>query len=325
MVSFKLIVSAGLLIMGSLLVIDQQINLGQFVAAEIVILLIINSVEKLILSMETIYDVLTALEKMGLVTDLPLENHRGIEFNSLVNEKGISIGIKKLNFKYPEGKHSVLHDINVDIPSGSRVCISGYSGSGKSTIMQLIAGLYMDFDGHINYNNIPIGNINLESLRSYIGDSLHEEKLFKGTLYENIALGRPGASIQTVLEAAEKVFLSDFVQNLKDGFETQIDPEGKNLPGSIVTKIILARSIACKAKLLLITDHLGRLDPIERKKIMDYLVDPVHDWTLVIISNQPEIAASCDRVLVMEEGRIIHDAHYSSLLNEGLFYQVNTI
>jgi ABC-type bacteriocin/lantibiotic exporter with double-glycine peptidase domain len=244
MVSFKLIVAAGLLIIGSLLVIDQQINLGQFVAAEIVILLIISSVEKLVLSMETIYDVLTALEKIGYVTDLPLENSNGIDLED--DEKGMAVSIKDLSFGFPDNKKQVLHGINLDVMSGERICISGYNGSGKSTLIKVIAGLFEEYDGNINYNGIPLGNLNPESLRSFIGDSLHEENLFKGTLYENISLGRPGVNMKVVINVATKVKLMDFVQNLKGGFDTIIDPEGKNLPDSVQTKIILARSMACR-------------------------------------------------------------------------------
>ncbi len=322
MISFKLLVAAGLLIMGSLLVIDQQINLGQFVAAEIIILLIINSVEKLILSMETIYDVLTALEKMGHVTDLPLEKLNGLDLE--VNENnGISLKIRDLSFTYPNNKKPTLKHINLNIAPGDRVCISGYNGSGKSTLIQLIAGLYEDFEGSLSYNDIPIGNLNLESLRSYIGDSLHEEKLFKGTLYENISLGRPGLTMNSVLQAVEKTFLSEFVQNLKEGFNTLIDPEGKNLPDSIKTKIILARSIACRSRLLLITDHLVRLDPIESEKIVDFLVDRTNPWTLVIVSNQSDIAVRCDKVVLMKDGEIIGNDHYNELPEKEMFYQAN--
>jgi ABC-type bacteriocin/lantibiotic exporter with double-glycine peptidase domain len=235
MVSFKLIVAAGLLIIGSLLVIDQQINLGQFVAAEIVILLIISSVEKLVLSMETIYDVLTALEKIGYVTDLPLENSNGIDLED--DEKGMAVSIKDLSFGFPDNKKQVLHGINLDVMSGERICISGYNGSGKSTLIKVIAGLFEEYDGNINYNGIPLGNLNPESLRSFIGDSLHEENLFKGTLYENISLGRPGVNMKVVINVATKVKLMDFVQNLKGGFDTIIDPEGKNLPDSVQTKL----------------------------------------------------------------------------------------
>ena len=323
MVSFKVIVAAGLLIMGSLLVIDQQINLGQFVAAEIVILLIISSVEKLILSMETIYDVLTALEKMGHVTDLPLEKYDGLQVNHECEDEGMSVKIRNLSFSYPESKNAILKNINLDIESGDSVCISGYSSSGKSTLIQIIAGLYENFEGSLNYNNIPIGNLNLQNLRTYIGDSLHEEKLFKGTLYENISLGRPGVTMNVVLKAVEKTFLSEFVQNLKEGFNTIIDPEGQTLPNSIKTKIILARSIACQSKLLLITDHLSRLDPVEGEKIFDFLVDKKNPWTLVVISNQKEVAAKCKNVVLMKDGEIISNTPFKNLKNKELFYKAN--
>lgn len=320
MVSFKVIVAAGLLIMGSLLVINQQINLGQFVAAEIIILLIISSVEKLILSMETIYDVLTALEKMGHVTDLPLEKTDGMEFEDNTLE-GMAVKISNLSFSYPHSAHKTLRNINLQIEPGERVCISGYSGSGKTTLIQLIGGLYENFEGNISYNQIPLGNLNLENLRSYIGDSLHEEKLFKGTVYENISLGRPGITMKAVLEAVEKTFLSDYIQNLKEGFNTIIDPEGKTLPDSIQTKIILARSIACRSRLLLITDHLNHLDPAEGREIVDFLVDKNNPWTLVLISNQSEIAAKCDKVVLMKDGEIIGDEEFNKLDVKDMFYK----
>ena len=323
MVSFKVLVAAGLLIMGSLLVINEQINLGQFVAAEIVILLIISSVEKLILSMETIYDVLTALEKMGAVTDLPLEKVDGLEVDEDDDSNGMSVKVRNLTFTYPGSKNAILRNINLEIESGQRVCISGYSGSGKSTLIEIIAGLYEDFSGSLNYNNIPIGNINLENLRSYIGDSLHEEKLFKGTLYDNISLGRPRVNMKVVMNAVEKTFLSDFVQNLKDGFNTIIDPEGQTLPDSIKTKIILARSIACRSKLLLITDHLSTLDPIEGGKIVDFLVSKENSWTLVMISNHADIASKCDNVVLMKNGEVIDIDHFKNLKTKDMFYQAN--
>lgn len=322
MVGFKLIIAAGLLIMGSLLVINEQINLGQFVAAEIVILLILNSVEKLILSMETIYDVLTAIEKMGHVTDLPLERFNGEELGN-AEIAGLSVKIRNLSFWFPDNKKAVLNDLNLDIKSGERLCVSGFSGSGKETLIKTIAGLFEQFDGSLNYNDIPLGNLNMEKLRSFIGDSLHEETLFKGTLYENITIGKPDISLNTVMEAAKNTLLTDFVSNLKDGYNTVIEPEGKNLPESIQTKIILARSIACNPRLLLITDHLNRLDPMECGRIVNYLVDRKNPWTLVVVSNQVGIASRCDRVVIMKNGSIIEQGQFSNLKHTEVFYQAN--
>lgn len=319
MVGFKVVVTAGLIILGSILVIDQQINLGQFVAAEIIILLIMNSVEKLILSMETIYDVITSLEKMGFVTDLPLEKKDGIKEDYANSEKGMAIDIHNLSFGFPDGKTKVLKDINLSIPAGSSVCISGYTNAGKSTLMKIIAGIYLNFEGNVNYNGIPVSNLDLEHLRSYIGDSLHEEKIFNGSIIENITLGRPNISIENVMDAARKIFLLEFIQELPDGFETILDPDGKNMPESIVTKIILARSIVCSSRLLLVSDYLNKLNPGERNTIMDYLINKDNPWTLVVMSNHSEIAAKCDQVVMMKDGEIIDKSLFKDIQEKMLF------
>ena len=319
MVGFKVVVTAGLIILGSILVIDQQINLGQFVAAEIIILLIMNSVEKLILSMETIYDVITSLEKMGFVTDLPLEKKDGIKEDYANSEKGMAIDIHNLSFGFPDGKTKVLKDINLSIPAGSSVCISGYTNAGKSTLMKIIAGIYLNFEGNVNYNGIPVSNLDLEHLRSYIGDSLHEEKIFNGSIIENITLGRPNISIENVMDAARKIFLLEFIQELPEGFETILDPDGKNMPESIVTKIILARSIVCSSRLLLVSDYLNKLNPGERNTIMDYLINKDNPWTLVVMSNHSEIAAKCDQVVMMKDGEIIDKSLFKDIQEKMLF------
>jgi ABC-type bacteriocin/lantibiotic exporter with double-glycine peptidase domain len=319
MIGFKVLVAAGLLIMGSLLVIDQQINLGQFVAAEIIIILVLSSVEKLILSMETVYDVLTALEKMGYVTDLPLESQGSMDFRQVDTGKGMEISVDNLTFRYPDAIGATLRNISLRIGSGDRVCLAGFAGSGKSTLIQLIAGLYQNFEGNISYNGIPIGNLKLDSLRELMGDSLHQEKIFKGTLLENITLGRPNIGLAEIQEAIERARLSDFVQNLRKGFNTELDAGGKNLSESVITKIILARSIASKPRLLLITDHFGVLEPHECEGIMDHLTDPSNLWTLVIVSNHAGIASRCRRIILMKHGEIIEDAPFAGLVHTEVF------
>ena len=306
-VGFKTLVTAGLLIMGSVLVINQQINLGQFVAAEIVILLIMNSVEKIIVTTESIYDVLTALEKIGTVTDLPLDSIEGADLVKNGSKNGLRIEVNNLTYKFPEATRPTLRNINLIIESGERICISGFSNSGKSTLLALLSGAYTDFEGTISYNGIPIGNINLESLRGVIGDSLHQEKLLKGTILENITLGRPGISMDRVIKAAGLVLLDHTVKSMKDGYNTLINPEGKNLSESLISKIILARSLVIESQLVLISDHLDSLEKNELQKIISNLIEQHDPPTMVIISNRPEVAAKCDRIIFMNNGEIFQD------------------
>ncbi|MEM9024531.1 MAG: ABC transporter ATP-binding protein, partial [Bacteroidota bacterium] len=273
MVAFKVIVATGLLAIGGILVMEQQMNIGQFVAAEIIILLVMGSVEKLIVSMETIYDVLTALEKIGQVTDLDLESEDGVDLVEHCQECGLEVHLDDIHFAYPENRHNALREITLNLKSGEKLMITGANGSGKSTLLHVLAGLYDVQEGQITYDGLPRGNLGLSSLHTVIGDSLAQEQLFAGTVLENITMGRTTASFDNVRHVVTHLGLEEFIRSLPQGFDTELEPQGKGLPGSIVQKLLLARSIVDNPKLLLLEDAFEHLDETERRRIIDFLTD----------------------------------------------------
>ncbi len=307
MVTFKVLVAAGLLIVGSILVMDQQMNIGQFVASELIILLVLGAVEKLILSIESIYDVLTSLEKVGQVTDLELESNDGLEIGSILeaDSKGLCVELHSVDFSYPYQNQRIFEEANIRIEAGQRILVKGDSDSGKTTLLYLLAGLYKVQNGSVVFNGLPIGNLNPNHLRSVIGDCLMDEMLFEGTVLENITMGREKASLANVQWAVENLGLADFIKSLPKGFNTIIHSQGKHFSKGIVDKLILARSIADKPKLLLVKDAFASLDSRERFKIMDFLTAKENQWTLVVASKDPSWAAKVDRVIIAEEGLLI--------------------
>lgn len=306
MIVFKVVVAAGLLILGSLLVIDRQINIGQFVAAEVIIVMLIGAVEKLILSMDTIYDLLTALEKIGTVTDLPVEEDKGTDLRETECDHGLNIRFNNVVFSYPDGDEKVLKGASLEILSGHRVCIKGPNGVGKTTLLKLLTGMYSNFQGTITVNGLPFRSLRIEALRAIIGDNLNDTDVFKGTLFENIQAGRPNISKDQVMWALKEVQLDEFVSSHPTGLETPIDPEGKRLSKTITRKIVLARAIAEKPKILLLEDNLTNLNHDERQLIYNNILSKKHGWTVIIVSNDDAVANKCDDRYIMENGVIIN-------------------
>lgn len=313
MVTFKVIVAASLLILGGILVMEQTINIGQFVAAEIIILLVMESVEKLIVSLETIYDVLTGLEKIGEVTDLELERSEGINLKDEMTSPGMKVRAEGLNFKYPGSDTNILESISFAVKRKEKFLITGKNNSGKATLLKLIAGLYEVREGVVSYNGISLTNLNIHDMRSVIGECFAQGTLFEGTVLENITMGKKDIPFENVKWAVNHLKLKSFIRNLPKGYDTIVEPQGYKSSRSIITKLLIARSIVSKPNLLIIEDILDNLDRKERIEIMDFLTSEEQDWTLIAVSSEAHFAKRCDRIAIVSKGKITKTGTYEEL------------
>lgn len=291
LVGFKAIVAGGLLILGSILVVDQQINLGQFVAAEIVVLLVVSSVEKVIVSMQDIYDILTAVEKVGSVTDWPLESESGKSPVTKKEESAFSIESNELHFSYPDGEKSAFKPLDLHIKAGSKWCVTGRNGTGKSTLIHVLAGFYEKYEGTLLINGISLRNIDYSVYRHWLGTCFTDEELFNASLRDNITLGRTDISDDSILELSEILFWDSTSRSLPQGLDTWINPNGKQLPRNIIRKIILTRAIVCNPKLILIEDNLTHIDEKERIQIWKWLTHQDRSFTLVAIATDEKVTS----------------------------------
>lgn len=301
LVIFKMVITAATLIVGTLLLIDQSLNIGQFIAAEIVILLVISSVEKLILNLSSVYDVLTAVEKLATLTDKPVENNGTLKMKN--EPKGMKLEVKELRFGYEEDKE-VLKDMNLLALPGEKICITGRDSAGKSTLLRLLAGAYTDFKGSYLIDDIPVGNYDLSSLRENMGVLLNLQDIFHGSIWENITLGSEQISLDKVKQLASKTGLQEFIATLPKGYETLLDPTGKKLPRNVVQKILLVRALAAEPRLLLLEDPWAHVEGVHRNELMNIL-DQLGHCTVVVVTNDTEFITRCDRQIFLENGKCI--------------------
>jgi ABC-type bacteriocin/lantibiotic exporter with double-glycine peptidase domain len=301
MIGFKVLVTAGLLVIGGLLVLNQQMNIGQFVAAEIIILLVIASVEKLITGLETFYDVLTSLEKIGQVVDKELESQDGI--NPFETTQPLKVELDQLGFSTPSGL-PVLTDISFSIKAKERVLLDGPSGSGKSTLLKLLSGIKSPTSGSLYINNTSIQGIWPNKYRARIGQVLPEQQPFEGSLLENITFGDTTISRERVNDVLEKIGLISFVKNQANGLQTIIYPEGQQIPYTIAKKIVIARAIVHGPELLLLKDPLENFEQEDAEKLVEYLTDTTHPWAIVVSSRNPLWRKHCTLTVQLENGTL---------------------
>jgi ABC-type bacteriocin/lantibiotic exporter with double-glycine peptidase domain len=302
LIVFKVIITAGLLLIGGFLVLSQKMNIGQFVASEIIILLVINSVEKIILGLETFYDVLTSIEKIGEITDLELEEE--INNNIVACYSNINLEAENISFKFPDSSKKVINDISLKINQGEKIIINGENGSGKSTLIKILCGVLEPKTGALYINDETFRKLNANQFRSQIACVLHGESTFEGTLFENITLNNPNISLEDIKWAIESVKLSSFIKSLPKGLETQILPESKQLSSSNAQKILLARSIIRRPKMLFYEDPTSTMDEAEATEIIDFLTSKENNWSIIVSSKNPYWNTKCGRKITMQKGNI---------------------
>lgn len=317
-VFFKVAVTGGLLIMGTVLVVGREITLGQFVASEVIIILVLNAMEKIMLYIDVVYDMLTAVDKLAHVTDLPIEKTGGFDFPQTQEGKGYSIEASNLGYRYPDTSVRALEGINLSIAAGEKVCIAGPGSSGKSTLTNIISGLYTDFSGGVSINHYSLRDLDLTQLRDKVAQNISQEDLFDGTIYENVALGKPATTVEDVIQSLDRVGLKDEVNALPDGLNTHVVSGGAGLPGSFVHRLILARCLAKRPELVILNDFFSGLSKTDKLDLLKCVIDPKLKWTLVAVSNDPLVMASCDRVIVLDQGKVAAEDSYNSLLKQGV-------
>ncbi len=305
LVGFKVLITAGLLLIGGLLVLNQQMNIGQFVAAEIVILTIIAAVEKLFSGLELFYDVLTSLEKMGAVVDMEMENQEKSTLYLLEKKEIITLEAKDLSFQYPGSNQPTLQNISLTVKPKDRLLIKGENGSGKTTLVRLLARILEPSNGTIFINGVNYNKYALEEYRSKIGVITLNESPFEGTILENITCNNPEITMEKVRNVLEKVKLTEIIKNLPKGLETRLFPEGKQINTSVTQKIILARCILNQPQILFLEDPVDNSDKTSAHEIIDYLTDASHDWTLIVIAKDPYWETKCNHIITLENGRLV--------------------
>lgn len=301
LIIFKVLITAAMLIVGAVLTINNQINLGQFVASEIVIIMIMASVEKFIFSLDNVYDVLTSIEKIGKVLDKPLDTNGTLVLPA--DAKGVAVKMDNVSFSFDD-EYEVLKKISFEVPAGAKVCIMGGEGAGKSILLRLLTGSYSDFKGSIQIDQIPVSNYNLTSLQQYMGVILNEQDIFKGTLLENITMGRKDFSFEQLSELAKFFELEDYKQRLPLGYDTVIDVAGRRLSRSTVQKILLMRAFLHNPRLLLLENAWASLNPSLIAKIENHIFTSMPQTTAFMVSKNTVFAGKCQYVIMMNNGRV---------------------
>nr|WP_255785050.1 ABC transporter ATP-binding protein [Membranihabitans maritimus] len=293
-IGLKVIVAAGLLLLGGMLVYQERMNIGQFVAAEIVIIMIINSIEKVIFTIDVIYDVLTALEKIGYMTDLELDTDKG---NATIRpDTGISIKAKELVFGFPDEKEVIIDKLNFEIAHNEKVVLSGKSGTGKSILLQLVAGIHQIQKGQLFINDIPIAHYKRQDLYKILGVNFPINQIFDGTIKENILLGR-NCEEKELSNVLRIVNLNDYHIRQPKGIDSKVESGGRRLPRSIIQKILIARLLIGNPKLLLMEDPLQFIEDAEKIRIIDYIMSKDREWTVIVISDFNYWKKQCDKIL----------------------------
>ncbi len=308
MVAFKVFTVTSLLVAGSLLMINDQISIGQFVAAEVIIVMVINSVEKLILSLETVYDTLVATEKLGQVMDMEMEHHSAEEKVITSAAEGLKFGMENVTFQPQDSFEPLLKGVSLSIAPGRKIAITGKSGSGKSSIIALFSGLYEKYQGTIFVNDLSLEYLNLEKYRSMVGEFLELQEIFHGSIRENILIGREFDEdhLHYLLELVD---LKDYLYRLPNGLDATLQPNGRGLSKSVANKILLARGLVGRPKALFMENDLSALEPEVRARVIDYLFKG--NWTLLMVSFDEAILNRADEVIVMSSGKLEFQGTYA--------------
>lgn len=278
----QVLASAALLGIGGALVISRQLTLGQLVAAEIIVTTVVASFAKLGKHLETWYDLLAATDKLGHLADLPLETRYG-EATFDAHRRGAHVQLHGVTYQYPNGPVA-LDGVTLTLSPGARAVITAPSGGGKSTLAALLFGLRAPSAGHIEIDGVDTREASPSALREQVAVLGQTLEVIDGSILDNLLAGRHGLTRREAWSALHCVGLDAKVRALPQGLDTPIAPSGAPLSHGEAQRLMIARAIAGRPRLLVIDGALSGLDGPHRARVDAALFDPTAPWTLAVLT-----------------------------------------
>lgn len=301
-IAFKVIMTLVMLTIGTYLLVNQQLNIGAFIATEIVVLSMMTAVEKLIKSLESYYDVIASLVKLNKVTSLVTEQGGDIDLNN--DSVGLDIVFKDVNFAFSDNK-VMLSNVNFHIAPNTLTTVSGKLGAGKSLLLNIITGFYEPFSGSILFDKVPLKNLDKVSLRNQIGIFMEDMKIIKGTLKDNILLGNTQINTNDIVNLCEEIGIENLSTQFSEGFSTHLSETDTQISFSAKKKILLIRALLGKRRLLVLEDPLSGMDAEFGGKILAYINRIKDNSTVIIVSNKTKILEIADQKLIIDQGQVM--------------------
>jgi len=300
--ALQAIASAGILGIGGWLVIERQLTLGQLVAAELIVTVVVASFAKVGKHLETCYDLLAALDKVGQLIDLPLEPAPPTTRLPDSAPAGARIAIENVSFGF-ERNAPLFENVSVSLAPGDRAVLTGVSGSGRSALVDVMLGLRRPLSGRVEIDGLELADLDRHELRERTA-LVRGGELVVGSVADNVAFGRRSVDAAGIRDALRAVDLLDEIARLPEGLATRIMPDGSPLSRGQAARLVLARAIAGRPALLVIDGALDGLDPDTRATVLDTVFSPDASWTVLVISDDGDVRSRCARTLTLNNGDI---------------------
>ncbi len=317
---FDGIIYAVVVIVGSLFFIDGKINAGDLIAYLLYVTTFIATVRRIIEFSEQFQRGMTGIERFLQIIDADIEIFDEPNAKPIENTQG-NIEFNGVSFEYPDDHNRVFTGLNLTIKKGEKIAIVGPSGGGKTTLCNLIPRFYDVTEGEILLDGKNVKDYTLKSLRDNIGIVQQEVYLFSGTVYENIAYGRPDATREEIINAAKKAGADEFICQLKDGYDTYVGERGVKLSGGQKQRISIARVFLKNPPIIILDEATSALDNESEFAVAQSLNKLSVGRTTLTIAHRLSTIRNADRIMVLtDEGISEEGTHEELLMLKGIYY-----
>lgn len=307
---------------GGLFLIHNMISAGDLVAYILYVSTLIATIRRIVEFAEQFQRGMTGIERFIEIMDTPIDIKDTEGATDIKVSEG-EITFNNVNFEYPDDHNKVLRDLSLDIKAGENLAIVGASGGGKTTICSLIPRFYDVTSGHIDIDGQDISKVTLKSLRQSIGIVQQDVYLFSGTIRDNIAYGRPGASDKEIEEAAVMAGADEFIKRLPNGLDTYIGERGVKLSGGQKQRISIARVFLKNPKILILDEATSALDNESELFVTKSLEKLAKGRTTITIAHRLTTVQNADRIIVLDKDGIQEEGTHESLLaSQGMYYKL---